>query len=199
MTRRSRRAGFRRPKVNGRVGCYATRLSPRSPAARRIAGKTGIMGRHKLTTDDEDDEGDPDGAPMFQGALLAIPMALCFAFLRYSVRNQFRVWEDYSFGGGVKEALAVYACSAVLVAVVAAYKDSPLMKALLGIAATACGCAMVKATEIDRTYGAAMTTPGLAVLWIYCIARGTLGADAVSLALTLLYYATNGVRKIPFT
>lgn len=87
-------------------------------------------------------------------------MALVFAGLRYAVRAQYQVWHDYSLGSSVGETLIVYLCSVVFTTITTQYSKSRLMGFLLGVMATGFGCAMVYATEIDKTYGAVMRTPG---------------------------------------
>jgi hypothetical protein len=101
-----------------------------------------------------------DVPALFQAILISIPMAMCFAGLRYAVRTQYQVWEDYSLGSSIWEAVLVYVCSVVFVALTTMYKDSRVMDLLLGAAATGFGCWMVQATEIDKSYGSVMRTPG---------------------------------------
>lgn len=104
--------------------------------------------------------GEPDVPALFSALFVAIPMALGYAGLKYAVRSQFMVWDDFSIWELVKESVGVYLASLVFVAVTLQYRKSRLMNVLLGIFATVFGCWMVHATEIDRSYGAVSRTPG---------------------------------------
>ncbi|KAJ3299744.1 hypothetical protein HDU76_006231 [Blyttiomyces sp. JEL0837] len=173
-------------------------VQSQAPASKPLVDISDKQKKKKRTVDndkgdelseDEDEEGEDAGEPIFlESLLLSFSLTFLHAILEYVVHIQYDFKELYTVKYVAKREVPFFLALLLVIYITSRLRANLVTQIIFGVASAASGVALIHFSEGNETFGTMLQTPGLAVIWIYCVIQMKLGVAVGSLIIPLIFY-----------